>query len=60
MMNVRSNVFGIDGRFVRDEFMWEVLEVVELCRPPCFFASSDFIDLYLMKNSVLITERQRV
>lgn len=25
---------------------------------PSFFASSDFIDLNLMKNSVLITERQ--
>lgn len=56
-MDVRLNVWGIDGRFGRDEFMWEDLEVVELCGPPPFFASSDFIDLNLMKNSVLVTER---
>ncbi len=39
--------------------MWEDLEVVELCGPPPFFASSDFIDLNLMKNSVLVTDRSR-
>lgn len=45
-MNVRSNVWGIDGKFGRDEFMWEDLEV----------ASSDSIDPNLMEYSVLITE----
>lgn len=33
-MDVRLNVWGIDGRFGKDEFMWEDLEVVELCGPP--------------------------
>lgn len=35
-MDVRLNVWGIDGRFGRDEFMWEDLEVVERRRPPPF------------------------
>lgn len=33
-MDVRLSVWGIDGRFGRDEFMWGNLGVVKLCGPP--------------------------